>query len=179
MSAGLRAYELRPAQFAEISQLVHRVCGISLRPGKEELVRSRLIKRLHALGVDDFDAYFTYLQQDTSGQELITMIDVLTTNKTNFFREPQHFTFLVQHVLPPLQATGQAMRFWSAGCSSGEEPYSLAMTLRESLPDIDRRDVPEALEQLAEWIRPCVGFPSGAGRTGRDAAAVLCRGEQQ
>lgn len=141
MSAGLRAYELRPAQFAEISQLVHRVCGISLRPGKEELVRSRLIKRLHALGVDDFDAYFTYLQQDTSGQELITMIDVLTTNKTNFFREPQHFTFLVQHVLPPLQATGQAMRFWSAGCSSGEEPYSLAMTLRESLPDIDRRDV--------------------------------------
>jgi chemotaxis protein methyltransferase CheR len=141
VKTGLTTYALQPAQFVKIGQLVHRVCGINLRPGKEELVRSRLIKRLSALDLETFDDYLTYLDDDTSGQELITMIDVLTTNKTSFFRESQHFTFLVQHVLPDLQAAGQPMRFWSAGCSSGEEPYSIAMTLREEIQDIDRRDV--------------------------------------
>jgi chemotaxis protein methyltransferase CheR len=141
VTIGLITYELQPEQFAKIGQLVRRVCGINLRPGKEELVRSRLIKRLSTLELEDFDAYLAYVEGDTSGRELITMIDVLTTNKTNFFREAQHFTFLVQHVLPALQAAGQPMRFWSAGCSSGEEPYSIAMTLREEIQNIDRRDV--------------------------------------
>jgi chemotaxis protein methyltransferase CheR len=105
------------------------------------LVKGRLLKRLHALGLDSFDDYLAYVEGDTSGQELATMIDVLTTNKTSFFREPQHFTYLRQRLIPQLQQLRRPIRFWSAGCSSGEEPYSLAIVLREALPDIDQRDV--------------------------------------
>jgi chemotaxis protein methyltransferase CheR len=137
----LASYELQPEQFARISQLVYRLCGIALRPGKEGLVKARLMKRLSALGLGSFEAYLEYIEGETSGQELVTMIDALTTNKTSFFREPQHFTYLCQHVVPALQQTRSPIRFWSAGCSSGEEPYSLAIVLREALSDVDHRDV--------------------------------------
>jgi chemotaxis protein methyltransferase CheR len=139
--SALLAYELQPEQFVKIRQLLYQLCGIALRPGKEGLVKARLIKRLVALGLDSFDAYLAYVEHDASGQELIIMIDALTTNKTGFFRESQHFMYLHQRVVPELQQTRHAIRFWSAGCSSGEEPYSLAMALWEALPGIDQRDV--------------------------------------
>ena len=131
--------DLTPRQFQKVSELVHRMCGIKLRAGKEALVRSRLMKRLRALGLPGFKEYFKYLENDTTGQELGNMIDVITTNKTSFFRESDHFEFLRQEVIPTLK--GKQGRFWSAGCSSGEEPYSLAILLREELPGIDRMDV--------------------------------------
>jgi chemotaxis protein methyltransferase CheR len=133
--------ELTPEQFTRISALLYRVCGIALRPGKESLVRARLVKRLAALGLDSFDAYLAYLDQDTSGRELVTMVDALTTNKTNFFREAQHFDYLRQRLIPQVRAVPRPLRFWSAGCSSGEEPYTLAIVLREELPDVDHRDI--------------------------------------
>ncbi|HEY7494870.1 MAG TPA: protein-glutamate O-methyltransferase CheR [Candidatus Tectomicrobia bacterium] len=137
----LLACELLPEQFTQISQLIYRLCGISMRPGKEGLVKARLMKRLMALGLESFADYLAYVEGDTSGRELITMIDVLTTNKTSFFRESQHFTYLRQHMVPQWRQDRHPIRFWSAGCSSGEEPYSLAMVLREELPEMEQRDI--------------------------------------
>jgi chemotaxis protein methyltransferase CheR len=133
--------ELTSAQFKKISGMVYQVCGINLQVGKEGLIKSRLLKRLSALGLSSFDDYLAYLERDRSGGELITMIDALATNKTSFFREAQHFDYLRQHILPKLRAETRRLRIWSAGCSSGEEPYTLGIVLREEWPDLDRRDV--------------------------------------
>ncbi len=137
---GLLPLELSKTQFKKITQLVHGLCGINLHSGKEELVKGRLMKRLRALEMDSFEQYIRYIGQDKTGLELSIMINALTTNKTNFFREPQHFDFLRQKVLPEIKNHSR-MRFWSAGCSSGEEPFSIAMVLREELLDTDLRDV--------------------------------------
>jgi chemotaxis protein methyltransferase CheR len=122
---------LHPADFLKISQIVYTIAGIRLTEGKEELVRSRLIKRLRALSLSDFHAYLSYIEQDHTAQELHLMIDLLTTNKTSFFRENQHFEYMRNHILPDLKKSGTGMRIWSAGCSSGEEPYSIAMLMLE------------------------------------------------
>jgi chemotaxis protein methyltransferase CheR len=131
---------LDPEHFERISDLLHRQCGISLHDGKQALVKARLVKRLLHLGLHGFDEYLRYLEADRSGDELRMMVDVLTTNKTSFFREPQHFAFLRTEVIPREWRQRPSLRVWSAGCSTGEEPYSLAITLREELPDIERRD---------------------------------------
>ncbi|MDZ7260505.1 MAG: protein-glutamate O-methyltransferase [candidate division KSB1 bacterium] len=141
MDTDLWSVKLSQAQFEKISQLVYQLCGINLHQGKEELVKARLMKRLRALGLGSFEQYLKYLKHDTTGQELALMIDALTTNKTSFFREPQHFDYLRRQIVPRLRMEGRKIRFWSAGCSSGEEPFSLAILLREEIPDIDRRDV--------------------------------------
>jgi chemotaxis protein methyltransferase CheR len=126
---------LDPDHFLRISDLLHRQCGISLHDGKQALVKARLVKRLLQLGMHGFDEYLRYLEADRSGDELRTMVDVLTTNKTSFFREPQQFAFLRGELIPREWRQRARLRLWSAGCSSGEEPYSLAITLREELPD--------------------------------------------
>ena len=125
--------ELTSTQFARISRLAYRESGISLQPGKEALVRSRLTSRLLKLGLGSFDQYADLLEGKDSDAELRSMIDALATNKTSFFREPQHFAYLKSHVLPRLVAGGNPLRFWSAGCSSGEEPYTLAIVLLEEI----------------------------------------------
>jgi chemotaxis protein methyltransferase CheR len=125
---------LHPADFLKISQIVYTIAGIRLTTGKEELVRSRLIKRLRALSLNDFHAYLEFIEQDRTSQELHLMIDLLTTNKTSFFRENQHFEYMRDHILPDLKKSGAGMRIWSAGCSSGEEPYSIAMLMLEEWP---------------------------------------------
>ena len=120
------------AQFERIRRLVHDACGIHLHAGKETLVQARLARRLRALGMSGFDAYLDHVQAPGSG-ELAAMLDVLTTNKTSFFREAAHFDYLAQ-VLPAIQdASRRPLRLWSAGCSTGEEPYTMAMVLRETL----------------------------------------------
>lgn len=131
--------ELTDSQFEKIGRIVYKLAGINLHNGKQALVKSRLIKRLKALGISSFEEYLKYLENDESGQEIELMIDILTTNKTEFFREPQHFEFLSRVVLP--QLTRHRLRIWSAGCSSGEEPYSIAILLRDEIPDIDLWDV--------------------------------------
>jgi chemotaxis protein methyltransferase CheR len=140
MSNNSTSLVISPSQFNKISGLVYRASGIDLRAGKQELVKSRLARRLQALGVKDFEQYLGYIERDQSGQELMNMVESLTTNKTCFFREPAHFDYLRQQILPRLNAAPR-IRIWSAGCSSGEEAYSIAMLLRETLRDIDRRDV--------------------------------------
>jgi chemotaxis protein methyltransferase CheR len=131
MTAG--TLELSSTQFHAVSQLVQRICGINLHTGKYELVRARLTAQLRELQLADVDSYLNLVASDDSGRELARLIDLLTTNKTSFFREPRHFDLLRDRVLPELYVRNQPFRAWSAGCSSGEEPYSLAMVLNEQL----------------------------------------------
>jgi chemotaxis protein methyltransferase CheR len=133
------SHELSEKQFRKISDLVYRHCGINLKDGKEALVKARLMKRFRAIGIDSVEAYLDIIESRAGERELNQMIDAMTTNKTSFFREIEHFNFLRDTVLPQLK--GFRMRFWSAACSSGEEPYSLAMLLREHLKDVERKDV--------------------------------------
>ena len=142
MSTAAAQAELTEAQFRRISALAYRAIGINLQLGKEGLVRSRLSKRLRELGLSSFDAYLEHIESEAGRPELAQMVDALTTNKTDFFREIEHFHFLREHVLPALTRDGRGrLRIWSAACSSGEEPYSIAMLLREELPSLDRMDV--------------------------------------
>src|SRR5512143_733853 len=130
---GLAPIKFKKGQFERISQLVHQMTGINLPPGKQELVRARLTKRLRALGLRSFDTYMERLEHDQSEDELVSMIEAMTTNKTNFFREPQHFGYLCRQILPMVR--NRKLRVWSAGCSSGEEPYTTAILLHEAIGD--------------------------------------------
>jgi chemotaxis protein methyltransferase CheR len=141
MAFKLPTLDLTPAQFTRIARLVHDLCGIDLQAGKEGLVRTRLARRLHVLGLSGFTEYLELLESDASARELVVLVDAISTNKTSFFRESAHFEYLRHRVLPDLLATGRPLRFWSAGCSSGEEPYTLAFLLHEMAPDLHRRDV--------------------------------------
>ncbi|QTA81685.1 Chemotaxis protein methyltransferase [Desulfonema limicola] len=135
----LMSAELTETQFKKISQIVYQLCGINLKDGKQALVRARLMKRLRALKMNSFDEYMKYLDHDSNKKELSYMVDVMTTNKTNFFREPEHFNYLCDKILPFTKS--RRMRFWTAACSSGEESFSLGMLLRENISDIDTRDI--------------------------------------
>jgi len=125
---------LQPREFRTISELVQTRCGIKMPPTKKTMLESRLMKRLRALGMESFKCYCEYLHSpEGMSEELVHMIDAVTTNKTDFFREPDHFHFLLGRVLPEMRAHGhrRELGVWSAGCSTGEEPYSLAMALGE------------------------------------------------
>lgn len=134
--------ELSNNEFQKVAQTVYRVCGIDLKQGKEALVRARLMKRLRLLEMSSFKEYLQYIESNEGSRELGAMIDVMTTNKTSFFREDDHFNYFSDTILPELNKTRKKrMRFWSAACSSGEEPFSLAIVLEEKLPDLKSRDV--------------------------------------
>jgi len=133
MDTGLTPIKLKKSQFERISQLVGQMTGINLHPGKQELVRARLAKRMRSLGLKSFDAYMEHLEHDHPEGEVVAMIEAMTTNKTSFFREPQHFAYLRQKIVQGLR--NRKLRVWSAGCSSGEEPYSTAILLEEAILD--------------------------------------------
>ena len=135
--------EITEAQFHQISRQVKELCGINLHVGKKELVKARLGKRLRVLGLCSYGEYIAHLQSDSTGDELTAMLDVISTNQTNFFREPDHFEYLANRILASKADNGKPrrLRIWSAGCSSGEEPYSIAITVREALPNVQLWDV--------------------------------------
>ena len=135
----LLSADLSENEFREISHIVYDICGINLKNGKEALVRARLMKRLRALEMASFREYIKFINTDEGKGEIGLLIDVMTTNKTSFFREAAHFTFLRDQIIP--KANTQKMRFWTAACSSGEEPFSLSMLLHESIPSIGRKDI--------------------------------------
>jgi chemotaxis protein methyltransferase CheR len=124
-------------EFDRLRQLIHAQAGIALAPWKRDLVQARLAKRLRELGLVTFAHYHDRLIADTSGAELTHFINAMTTNKTEFFREAHHFEHLRDTWLPSRgscrRATDRHLRFWSAACSTGQEPYSLAITLLEAL----------------------------------------------
>jgi chemotaxis protein methyltransferase CheR len=129
----LGATKLSPSEFRHLATLVYDQSGINLSETKKILLESRLQKRLRALGMVSFKAYISYLSGKEGMQsELVHMIDVVSTNKTDFFREPHHFDFLRETILPRLMKEGKRkINLWSAACSSGEEPYTLAMVLQD------------------------------------------------
>ncbi len=140
----LQCEELTVEQFNTISSMVKSLCGINLHDGKKELVKARLNKRLRHLKLRGFDQYLDYLQGDSGQAELIAMVDALSTNLTSFFREPSHFEYLSEKIIPSLIArkdTDKTIRIWSAGCSSGEEPYSIAIALCEAMSGLASWDV--------------------------------------
>ena len=138
----LKSRSLPDAEFERISSMIYNLCGINLHIGKKELVQARLNKRLRQLGMDTYKEYLSHVDKDKSGDELTTMVDMLTTNLTYFFREPDHFDYLRDEVLKKFKSGQPARRrFWSAGCSSGEEAYTLAMTIRENAHDADLIDI--------------------------------------
>ncbi len=121
--------------FRLFSELIYNQCGIKMPSVKKVMLTSRLQKRVNALGMDSFSDYYSYISS-SSGKtdELNKMIDVITTNKTEFFRESHHFNYLIKEVLPELTNSGRrSIDIWSAGCSTGEEAYSIAMSLAYSL----------------------------------------------
>lgn len=139
-------FKLSDREFSLFSRLVYEKAGINLHEGKKELVRSRLSRRLRAKKMSQFKEYYKFLMADDSGEELIHMLDAISTNLTSFFREPKHFAFLEQTALPSVTSIGKSpkrpLNIWSAGCSSGEEPYTLSICLHEfseSQPELNFR----------------------------------------
>ena len=138
----LREFSFANEDFESLRQLVKSLTGINLSDQKRELVYGRLSRRLRALRLKSFREYRERLAGDP--QELIQLTNAITTNLTSFFRERHHFEYLREEVLKPLAADPHAcrrVRIWSAGCSSGEEPYSIAMMVHEALPDRASWDV--------------------------------------
>ena len=134
----INAFELKNSDFEKISRLVYEQCGIFLHEGKKELVKARLSKRLRAGGYKSFTDYYHYVTTSEGTEELISMIDSISTNLTSFFREESHFVRLRHILLANLEKSGhkgaqKSFKIWSAGCSTGEEPYTLAITISEAV----------------------------------------------
>lgn len=161
-------FEFSDQDFQQIRRIINEVAGISLADGKRELVYSRLSRRLRQLGLRRFDEYCRLLEGGGDSEELSEFVNALTTNLTAFFREPHHFEFLAEELLPALTRErtfgNRRLRVWSAGCSTGEEPYSIAMVLRELLPavgwdvkilatDLDSNVLATAERGVYEWER--------------------------
>jgi chemotaxis protein methyltransferase CheR len=139
---GTHDFELGDDEFHEIRRIVHRITGIALSDTKKHLVHGRLVRRLRALRISGFRAYLERIESDA--QELEEFCNALTTNLTSFFRESHHFDYLAGTVLPLLQrrnASTRRIRIWSAGCSTGEEPYSIAMTVLETVGHLRDWDI--------------------------------------
>lgn len=123
--------------FQALTALAYREAGLVLSPGKAAMIKSRLRHRLKALGLDCLEDYCAYVSDNLSGPERRHMISALTTNVSGFFREPHHFDQLADALVPGMidrLRAGQPVRIWSAGCSNGQEPYSIAMLLLEHDP---------------------------------------------
>ena len=132
-------FEITPEEYEQFRSLVYDESGISLGENKKSLVSSRLSKRLRQLGLDRFSDYYELVTADRGGEEFTRMLDLISTNKTDFFRESKHFDFLRETVLPTLQNV-KRVRIWSSACSSGEEPYTIAMTLMDGVQNPSQWD---------------------------------------
>jgi chemotaxis protein methyltransferase CheR len=129
-------------QFERFRALVRRHAGIALRDEKKQLVCSRLSKRLRALQIESFDEYYTLVEaEDPQGDELQKLLNAITTNKTNFFRESHHFEVMSEELHTWSEKGQSTLRVWSAGSSTGEEAYTILMTITEALPGWESIDV--------------------------------------
>jgi chemotaxis protein methyltransferase CheR len=118
--------------FGRLRDIVYEESGISLSPAKRALLMARTAKRIRALGLAGYEDYLRALEEDESGTELVEFLDAVSTNVTGFFREPEHFGVVRAYVDESLATGRSRVRVWSAGCASGEEPYSLAMTILDA-----------------------------------------------
>lgn len=162
-------FELSEKDFKTIAAVIYEDAGIVLKPFKMALVYSRLAKRVRKLGLAGFEEYCNLISSEAGGAERREMLAALTTNVTHFFRENHHFEHMREVTLPPLieaAKKGGRVRFWSAGCSNGHEPYSIAMTILSMMPDAPKYDI----KILATDIDPYVVAFGKAGLY--DEAAV-------
>ncbi|MCW8890124.1 MAG: protein-glutamate O-methyltransferase CheR [Sedimenticola sp.] len=165
MQESQREFVFKQEEFDFLRKIVNARTGIVVADEKLEMFYSRLVRRLRLLKLDSFAAYCGYIREDITGNELLELTNAITTNLTAFFREPHHFNYLADTLIPSLvqHATDERLlRVWSAGCSTGEEAYSLAMTLDQTLSpnthwdwkllstDIDSR----VLHHAAEGVYP-------------------------
>jgi len=154
---GVGPLPLTEREFSLFQTLVEREAGIHLGPSKQALLVGRLSRRVRALGLTSFGAYYRFVTSRGNEAERVRMMDCLCTNETHFFREPQHFDFLRQRVFPEWTrraAQGlmaRRVRVWSAGCSTGEEPYSLAMALLTHFPPGSGWEVEVLATDLSTW----------------------------
>jgi len=134
--------KLSDAEFRRVRELIYQLAGISLAEGKKDLVYRRLNGRIAELGMKSVAEYCDRVENDKKETQIFC--DALTTNFTSFFREQHHFDFLTQEFIPHVQsqagALNRRLRIWSAGCSSGEEPYSIAITLKEHFRELPQWD---------------------------------------
>ncbi len=160
---------LSPAQFARIAEIARREAGLALSPAKASMISARIARRLRETGQPDFASYVALLESHGGADELRMFISALTTNVSHFFREEHHFRLLETEILPRLVAearAGRQVRIWSAGCATGQEPYSIAMTILRRFPDASSLD----LRILATDIDD---FALGRAIQGRYTAAQL------
>src|SRR3990172_12834559 len=137
--AGMRALEEK--EFHLLKNVIYRESGIHLTEMKKALVQARVMKRLRELKIWNYKEYCCYLS-DNYDREIINLINCITTNKTDFFREPKHFEFLKQTALPEFERAGKKhIKIWSAGCSIGAEPYTIAISVFEHFRDRTGPDV--------------------------------------
>lgn len=136
-------FEFTDQDFSRLRELVYQHTGIRMADNRRDLIYGRLSRRLRALGLQSFGAYCRLIE-DGHGDELEAFTNAVTTNLTAFFREAHHFDYLADTLIPELlerNRESRRIRLWSAGCSTGEEPYTLAMILRENIPDIHNWDI--------------------------------------
>lgn len=132
-----REFRMTKDDFDTISDMIRQNTGIQLSERKQDMVYARLSRRLRALGMTQFDQYLRFVSTPEGSQELVQLVNALTTNLTKFFREPHHLDHLRDVVLPEaVEQSGPGrkgrLRIWSAGCSTGQEPYSIAIAMQES-----------------------------------------------
>ena len=170
-------------EFEQFRRIAYDTAGIDLRPGKEQLVSARVGKKMRELRITSYKEYLRHVQEDKSGEALIAMIDALTTNHTSFFREMAHFDLLRNTILPRIRER-QRIAIWSAACSTGEEPYSIAFCI---LNELGLRALPK-LQILATDISTRVldkarkgTYPADRFRdlSPQELRQFLLRGEQQ
>src|SRR5712692_4807875 len=146
VAAPLREFEFSEADFRSLAKIAREQTGIALSDAKRDLVYGRLSRRLRALGLSSFRQYRDYLEGDDGEREIERFINSISTNHTKFFREQHHFAHFAPNVAGAFVhatngASGGRLRIWSAGCSTGEEPYTIALVLRREIADMTRHDV--------------------------------------
>lgn len=141
---GVKSIPFADAEFSFIANFAHKNFGLNLTPAKKDMVYSRLLKRLRKLGLPDFASYLDLLNSAAASNEYGELLSALTTNVTQFFREKHHFDYLRDVVLPGLIAkarAGHRVRLWSAGCSAGQEAYSMALTVLALCPEAEKLNI--------------------------------------
>jgi len=146
-------FTLTDSEFTQLRKFVYELTGIKLADSKRQMLCGRLSRRLRALGLTSFQKYYEYVRsQGPSGAEVTEFINAVTTNKTDFYREPHHFDFVKNHIIPEVEKRTRPgcrqLRMWHAGCSTGEEPYTMSIVLHEAL---SKRE-PWSVQQLATDI---------------------------
>ena len=206
MTTQNREFKFTKKDFDFLRTISNSRTGIVVSDDKFDMFYARLSRRLRKLGLTDFKQYCGFIEADDSGEEVLELVNAITTNLTAFFRENHHFEFLANTVLPKLlreNKDDRKIRIWSAGCSTGEEPYSLAITLKENLPanlhwdtqilatDIDSnvlskaskgvyaedrvKDMPK--QKLRDWFMKGSGSNAGSVRIKPDARSLIKFGQ--